>query len=625
MALPDPGCSLGFSRNYDSMELEPKNCMANWRSAYFGNLVRPEADPLFVERLRVGLWLVLLAIVLFVFADVVVWRGRIPALHVSQLIQTTAILVVLRALRFPWIRERAVLITLLMVTLHCVTGAVAGILTHNDHTTALLFVVLAMATATLLPWGVAPQLVTATVAVVALGWNVYAVSGSLALFGYPSTVAVLVAASASVWIARELDRHRTAAIKAEAALREEADISAALARVGQELIASFSTAALLDRLCRVTTEVLQCDSAYASIWEHEAGVHVPVSGYGQTPEYWESVRALRIPHDAVAGLVGRLERDTVVQTFVGDAPDSPPVAIAQQYGLTVLLFIALRREGEIFGVLIAAYRGRRYAFTGQQERLARGIAHLAALALENARLLEELQRANSVKADFVASMSHELRTPLNVIVGYNDLLLDGTLGVLSDEQNEAVARTQYNARELLDLINAILDISRLEARRVPVQRLPLDVPLFIEEIAADTEVSCAKPGVSFAWIVARQLPALHTDALKLKVVLKNLIGNAAKFTETGTVTVAVEPADGGVAFAVTDTGIGIPPQQHSMIFEAFRQGDASTYARYGGAGLGLHIVRRILDLLGGTISLQSDIGRGSCFRVHLPLETPHSR
>ena len=114
------------------------------------------------------------------------------------------------------------------------------------------------------------------------------------------------------------------------------------------------------------------------------------------------------------------------------------------------------------------------------------------------------------------------------------------------------------------------------------------------------------------------LPTLQTDALKLKVVLKNLIGNAAKFTERGTVTMAVDAVDSGVVFAVTDTGIGIPAQQHATIFEAFRQGDTSIYARYGGAGLGLHIVRRMLDLLGGTIAVESAVGRGSTFRVWLP-------
>ena len=788
------------------MVLELGKWMANTRSAYFRNLVRPAAGALFVERLRVGLWIVLSATVLFVVTDSIVWRGTIPALHAAQLIQAAAILVVLRALRFPWVRERAVLITILMVTLYCVTGAVAGILTHNDHTTSLLFVVLAMTTATLLPWGVAPQLLTATAAVVALGCNVYAVSGSLALFGYPSTAAVLVAAIVSVWIAHELERHRQATAEAEATLREkasqlqtiteamtayledgnwreasavlvrgavaqtaseygfvgvvmegpvlrvlahdgivwdgavgrvfyeaasqfyderdyleftkfdslygrvittgatvvandpgsdpratgvppghprlchflgapalrlgevvgmigvanrsggytgvdvykleflsrtaslifesyrqqerqtalesaqrdEAQIAAALARVGQELIASFNTAALLDRLCGVTTEVLQCDSAYASIWEREAGVHVPVSSYDQVQEHWESVRALRIPHQAVADLIAHLERETVLQTVVGDAADSPPVAIAKQYGLTSLLYIALRRDGEIFGVLIAAYRGRGEPFTGQQERLARGIAQLAALALENARLLEELERANKVKADFVASMSHELRTPLNVILGYSGLLVDGTLGTLTAEQSDAVARTHHNARELLDLISASLDISRLDARRVPVQRAPLDLQEFIEAIAAETEVGCAKPGLIFDWKVTPSLPTLQTDALKLKVVLKNLIGNAAKFTERGTVTMAVDAVDSGVVFAVTDTGIGIPAQQHATIFEAFRQGDTSIYARYGGAGLGLHIVRRMLDLLGGTIAVESAVGRGSTFRVWLP-------
>jgi signal transduction histidine kinase len=299
--------------------------------------------------------------------------------------------------------------------------------------------------------------------------------------------------------------------------------------------------------------------------------------------------------------------------------DSTMRALAKELDITAGLGMALRRGDTLIGFHCACYRARRECFTPQQERIAQGIGQLASMALANARLVEELGRANKLRSEFVSTMSHELRTPLNVICGYNELLLDGAFGAVTTEQAEPLQRVGKSAQELLDLINATLDMSRLESGRLPVHLQDVWVPDLMRELEGETQCITAKPALRFDWHVPAQLPYLTTDRLKLKMILKNLIANAVKFTEKGSVIVAVERDDGHLEFSVADTGIGIAPETQPVIFEPFRQADSSLTRRYGGVGLGLYIVRRLLDMLGGSVSVESEVGRGSTFRVRMPV------
>jgi signal transduction histidine kinase len=240
------------------------------------------------------------------------------------------------------------------------------------------------------------------------------------------------------------------------------------------------------------------------------------------------------------------------------------------------------------------------------------------MALANARLVEELERANRLKSDFVASMSHELRTPLNLIIGYNDMLLDGAFGEIAADQGEILRRMSKSSRELLDLIEATLDLSRLETRRVPVDLKEVSVAELIHEIDTETQGWRHKPGVRFQWEIEDDSLRLHTDPVKLKMILKNLMVNALKFTEHGSVTVAARSSGNGAEIAVRDTGIGIARDAQAVIFEPFRQANRGIAGGYGGVGLGLYIVRRLLDVLGGTVSVESEPQRGSTFTVWLP-------
>jgi signal transduction histidine kinase len=260
------------------------------------------------------------------------------------------------------------------------------------------------------------------------------------------------------------------------------------------------------------------------------------------------------------------------------------------------------------------------------EDLRKKEAENRALLLETKRTAEELlgakeeaEAADRAKTEFLATMSHELRTPLNAILGYTQLFLSETFGVLTAEQDYALQRVDKNGRELLDLISAVLDVSRLKAGRLPVEIKEVQVAELLKEVETETQELREQTPVVSVWKVERGLPLLYTDPGKLKVVLKNLIGNAVKFTEQGSITVDAHGYESGIEIDVIDTGIGIPTDELPSIFEPFRQLEGTRTRQFGGTGLGLHIVKRLLELLGGKIAVESEVGRGSIFHVWVPM------
>jgi len=238
-------------------------------------------------------------------------------------------------------------------------------------------------------------------------------------------------------------------------------------------------------------------------------------------------------------------------------------------------------------------------------------------AEENTRLLAELKRANQTKSEFVATMSHELRTPLNVILGYNELLADGAMGTPTAEQKDALGRVRANALELLELVNATLDLNRLEAGSVSVNVQTVRLSELADEIDAQVRMLLAD-GVELRWHVQPDPPAVSSDVAKLKVILKNLTTNALKFTKRGSVTVCFDVRDDNLLLEVADTGIGMTADAVQIVFEPFQQADASIQRDFGGAGLGLHIVKRLVTVMGGKIGVESQPGKGTTMRVRLP-------
>ena len=416
----------------------------------------------------------------------------------------------------------------------------------------------------------------------------------------------------------EKKRAQSALSETSQQLEEEAAVTATLARVGQDLISSLDTPVLLERVCQLTADGLNCDTSTTLFLQHEDDVYRPVASHGLSAETREVARVLKVPSSIITAPLSDVRNNGIVAINGSQQIFSDNLDQQVSSGMQVLL--PLHRGEEMIGVQVANWRQSRGPLSRVEERIARGIAQLASMALANARLVEELESANRLKSDFVASMSHELRTPLNLIIGYTDLLLDGTFGMVRPDQADTLQRVSRSARELLDLIEATLDLSRLEAETVPLELHQIDLNDFCNELRSDFADSKRPTDVDVDWILPADNTTIYSDPVKLRMILKNLVGNAVKFTKKGSVTTSVEVADQKVIFTVADTGLGIAEDALKVIFEPFRQTDRTISGAYGGVGLGLYIVSRLVDNLQGRISVQSEVDKGSTFRVTLPAD-----
>jgi two-component system NtrC family sensor kinase len=254
----------------------------------------------------------------------------------------------------------------------------------------------------------------------------------------------------------------------------------------------------------------------------------------------------------------------------------------------------------------------REAYTGLEHKVAERTQELVALN-------QQLEEANRLKSQFLANVSHELRTPMNAIIGFTRLVMRKTEGQIPPLQHANLQKVLISADHLLHLINGLLDLSKIEAGRMEVSPVRFELRELIQVAAATVEPLLKPDRVRFVAEVDPDLPPLHTDRDKLKQVVLNLLSNAVKFTDEGVVKVAAWRAGDRLKVAVSDTGIGMPPEALDYIFEEFRQVDMSSTRRHGGTGLGLAIVRKLARLLGGEVTAESELGKGSTFTVTLPL------
>jgi len=229
-----------------------------------------------------------------------------------------------------------------------------------------------------------------------------------------------------------------------------------------------------------------------------------------------------------------------------------------------------------------------------------------------------LEQASALKSQFLANMSHEFRTPLNAILGYTHMLLNGVTGTVSDSQRKSLTRIDSNSHHLLALINDILDITRIEAGRMPLNLATFQIPELVNEVMSELEPIIKRSKLKVRATMHRGVLAIKSDRQKVKQIVLNLLSNALKFTPAGAVTITAYREGGTIAIAVQDTGVGIPSEDQVKVFEDFRQLDSSPARGYGGTGLGLSICRRLSQMLGGTIDLESEPGKGSTFTLRLP-------
>ncbi|HWP60111.1 MAG TPA: ATP-binding protein [Candidatus Acidoferrales bacterium] len=310
-------------------------------------------------------------------------------------------------------------------------------------------------------------------------------------------------------------------------------------------------------------------------------------------------------------------------------------AFFREHGLVSYLGVPLIASDEVLGVL-EYYTKEEHRFTAEEVEFCSALAAQAAVAIQKAQLYEqtkrqanelqeknaELERANGVKSAFLRLMSHEFRTPLTATMGYCGLLLDHYLGPITDGQSKAVKAILRQSTDLLVLIDNVLEATRLETERVRAQTHEVELAGLLEELKSGYTTPLDKD-IALQWRLAADLPMMRTDADKVKAILRNLLSNALKFTEKGSVVVSARhlAESGSVELRVSDTGIGIPDELKARMFDLFRQADSSDTRTHEGVGLGLYIVKKYTELLGGRLAVESEVGRGSSFTVILPLRS----
>jgi signal transduction histidine kinase len=296
-------------------------------------------------------------------------------------------------------------------------------------------------------------------------------------------------------------------------------------------------------------------------------------------------------------------------------------------GGRALLGVPMLREGVPIGALTVTW-DRPGAVPEKHVRILETFADQAVIAVENVRLFNEIQEksrqleiANKHKSDFLANMSHELRTPLNAIIGFSEVMLSGMAGSMPDKQKEFIGDIRDSGKHLLALINDILDLSKIEAGRMELDITRFDLPAAISNAMTLVRGRAERHGIRLASEISTDVGAYDGDERKFKQIVLNLLTNAVKFTaEGGTVTMGAQRVNGSYVFSVKDTGVGIAPEDQQAIFEEFKQVGKDYDKKAEGTGLGLALTKRLVELHGGYIKVESVVGKGSTFTFTMPIE-----
>ncbi len=344
------------------------------------------------------------------------------------------------------------------------------------------------------------------------------------------------------------------------------------------------------------------------------------------PSGFHAEEELPIDRNSLAGIAALERRPVQIADTHGSDLRRCIADQAQESACRALACAPLIREDSVVGVLCVSSTAPG-SLTGEQMALLATFADQAVIAIENARLFNEIQEksaqleiANKHKSDFLANMSHELRTPLNAIIGFSEVMIDKMFGELNQKQLEYQKDIHESGKHLLSLINDILDLSKIEAGRMELELSTFDLPSAVSNAVTLIRERAQRHGIALGVDVDEQLGEIHADERKVKQILLNLLSNAVKFTpDGGRVDVSARLDAAQVEIAVKDTGVGISVQDQVSLFEEFKQLGKDSKRKAEGTGLGLALTRRLVELHGGRILVDSAPGRGSTFRVTLPL------
>jgi two-component system sensor histidine kinase BarA len=395
---------------------------------------------------------------------------------------------------------------------------------------------------------------------------------------------------------------------------------------------------MMDGIIDRVIDATGADAALVRTWDKNASSY-PIIGQRGFPENYVKQVVAASTGGAVDWVIKHCE--PVIAPDIAQEPRLK-AKIQLQMGLCSCALLPLKIDDEVRGVMHVASQKLGYFDEAQREHLT-AIARQMSIALENRELFynlkmsrDKLERANRVKDEFLSVMSHELRTPVNVIMGYTNLLKEGAIA-----QEDGLKKISSASSDLLAMVDSLLYATLLEADQLTVEFQEFSLASLLEEVRANCEAA-KPPQMSIVWDFAGHWPTIRSDRKKLKNILQHLVHNALKFTEQGETifsarllpSSADSKSDDAIAsagssgvlsagdwieFKVTDTGIGISADVLPKIFDKFYQADSSQTRQYGGTGLGLYIVKKFVDLLGGKIAVESEVGKGSRFTVTIPV------
>src|SRR5262249_2393469 len=400
----------------------------------------------------------------------------------------------------------------------------------------------------------------------------------------------------------------------------------ALGEVGQAISSTLDLQTVLRTIAARARQLSGTDAGVIYEYDEHAEIFVPRATEHLEAEIVETM--LATPVRKGEGATGRLAevQEPVQVPDIFDAPVASRVRDALvRAGYRALLAVPLVREDHLIGGL-TVIRKATGEFGPDIVELLKTFATQSALAIQNARLFREIEQksreleaASRHKSEFLANMSHELRTPLNAVIGFSEVLTERMFGELKVKQAECLKDIHASGQHLLSLINDILDLSKIEAGRMELEVTDFDLPMAIDNALTLIRERAARRSIALHTTVDERLGQIQGDERKIRQVLLNLLSNAIKFTpEGGRIEVGAKPVDGFVEVSVTDTGVGIAPEDQEAIFEEFKQVGSSD-KKVEGTGLGLALSRKFIELHGGKIWVKSQIGHGSTFTFTVPV------